>query len=162
MFSYAKSGDNNARNNKQWPFDHPFYIILNQSVGMNTWASNPDPSFEYESQVDYVRVWQLKNADGSDFVPFDTLTTAKPDPQRFADGTKWRRLTIHAGHYPLIYNQDSQPISLTTTTPSNSDEALWCIVKTEEGKYQISDEAGRHGLRDEQARRQPRLLDHRC
>jgi beta-glucanase (GH16 family) len=137
VFSYAKSGDNNARNNKQWPFDHPFYIILNQSVGMNTWASNPDPSFEYESQVDYVRVWQLKNADGSDFVPFDTLTTAKPDPQHFADGTKWRRLTIHAGHYPLIYTKDYQPISLTTTTPSNSDEALWCIVKTEKGKYQI-------------------------
>jgi len=137
VFSYAKSGDNNARNNKQWPFDHPFYIILNQSVGMNTWASNPDPSFEYESQVDYVRVWQLKNADGTDFVPFDTLTTAKPDPQHFADGTKWRRLTIHAGHYPLIYTKDYQPISLTTTTPSNSDEALWCIVKTEKGKYQI-------------------------
>lgn len=137
VFSYSKNGDNASRTGNQWPFDHPFYIILNQSVGMNTWASNPDPSFEYESQVDYVRVWQLKNADGSDFVPFDTLTTAKPDPQHFADGTKWRRLTIHAGHYPLIYNQDSQPISLTTTTPSNSDEALWSIVKTEKGKYQI-------------------------
>ena len=137
MFSYSKNGDNASRTGNQWPFDHPFYIILNQSVGMNTWASNPDPSFEYESQVDYVRVWQLKNADGSDFVPFDTLTTAKPDPQHFADGTKWRRLTIHAGHYPLIYTKDYQPISLTTTTPSNSDEALWCIVKTEKGKYQI-------------------------
>lgn len=137
VFSYSKNGDNASRTGNQWPFDHPFYIILNQSVGMNTWAANPDPSFEYESQVDYVRVWQLKNADGSDFVPFDTLTTAKPVPQHFADGTKWRRLTIHAGHYPLIYNQDSQPISLTTTTPSNSDEALWCIVKTEKGKYQI-------------------------
>lgn len=137
VFSYSKNGDNASRTGNQWPFDHPFYIILNQSVGMNTWASNPDPSFEYESQVDYVRVWQLKNADGTDYVPFDTLTTAKPDPQHFADGTKWRRLTIHAGHYPLIYNQDSQPISLTTTTPSNSDEALWCIVKTEKGKYQI-------------------------
>lgn len=137
VFSYSKNGDNASRTGNQWPFDHPFYIILNQSVGMNTWAANPDPSFEYESQVDYVRVWQLKNADGTDYVPFDTLTTAKPDPQHFADGTKWRRLTIHAGHYPLIYNQDSQPISLTTTTPSNSDEALWCIVKTEKGKYQI-------------------------
>lgn len=137
VFSYSKNGDNASRTGNQWPFDHPFYIILNQSVGMNTWASNPDPSFEYESQVDYVRVWQLKNADGSDFVPFDTLTTAKPDPQHFADGTKWRRLTIHAGHYPLIYTKDYQPISLTTTTPSNSDEALWCIVKTEKGKYQI-------------------------
>lgn len=137
VFSYSKNGDNNSRKNIQWPFDHPFYIILNQSVGMNTWARNPDPSFQYESQVDYVRVWQLKNADGSDYVPFDTLTSVKPDAKAFAAGTKWRQLTIHADRYVVAYTQDGQPISLTSTTPTNDDAALWCIVKTDKGKYQI-------------------------
>lgn len=137
VFSYSKSGDSNARKNIQWPFDHPFYIILNQSVGMNTWAANPDPSFEYESQVDYVRVWQLKNADGSDFVPFDTLTSPKPAGNAFAEGTKWRQLTIHANRYVVAYSQDGQPISLTSTTPSKDDAALWCIVKTDQGKYRV-------------------------
>lgn len=137
VFSYAKNGDNNSRKNIQWPFDHPFYIILNQSVGMNTWAKNPDPSFQYESQVDYVRVWQLKNADGSDYVPFDTLVTAKPDAESFADGTKWRRLTIHGDRYVVAYSQEGEPINLTSTTPSNDDGELWCVVKTKEGRYQV-------------------------
>ena len=64
VFSYAKkSTDADALSKGQWPFDHEFYIILNQSVGNGSWASNPDKSFQYETLFDYVRVYQLFDRD---------------------------------------------------------------------------------------------------
>ncbi|MDE6305126.1 MAG: glycoside hydrolase family 16 protein, partial [Muribaculaceae bacterium] len=45
-----------------WPFSKPFYIILNQSVGNGSWAANPDTSFDYLTEFDYVRVYQKKDA----------------------------------------------------------------------------------------------------
>lgn len=47
-------------NNGYWPFDKKFYLILNQSVGMNTWAKNPVDGHEYETRFDFVRVYQTK------------------------------------------------------------------------------------------------------
>lgn len=59
VFSYAKLKDNDyALSNGQWPFDAPFYIILNQSVGNGGWAANPDTGFTYETLFDWVRVYQ--------------------------------------------------------------------------------------------------------
>lgn len=55
---YLKSNDNEALAQGQWPFDRPFYIILNQSVGIGRWASTPDLSHTYETQFDWVRVYQ--------------------------------------------------------------------------------------------------------
>lgn len=58
--SYRKSSDKAALDSGQWPFDHPFYIVLNQSVGRKGgWAAAPDPKFVYETQFDWVRVYQL-------------------------------------------------------------------------------------------------------
>ncbi len=57
-FSYAKSQDEDLLNEGQWPFDKPFYIILNQSVGNNSWAKDCDVNFEYETLFDYVRIYQ--------------------------------------------------------------------------------------------------------
>jgi beta-glucanase (GH16 family) len=58
MWTYNKSSDKNALNKGQWPFDAPFYIILNQSVGNGSWASHADESFTYETLFDWVRVYQ--------------------------------------------------------------------------------------------------------
>lgn len=58
-FTYNKSTNDDALQNGQWPYDKPFYIILNQSVGDGSWAAAPDKSFTYESRVDYVRLYQL-------------------------------------------------------------------------------------------------------
>lgn len=58
MWTYNKSTDQNALNNGQWPFDAPFYIILNQSVGNGSWAAPADESFAYETLFDWVRVYQ--------------------------------------------------------------------------------------------------------
>lgn len=43
-----------------WVFGHPFFIILNVSVG-GTWPGNPDATTVFPQQmlVDYVRVYQL-------------------------------------------------------------------------------------------------------
>lgn len=58
--SYAKSSNQDALNNGQWPFDKAFYIILNQSVGNGSWAANADVSHTYETLFDWVRVYQKK------------------------------------------------------------------------------------------------------
>ena len=57
-FSYAKSTNQSLLDLGQWPYDKPFYVILNQSVGNGTWARPCDVSFEYETLFDYVRLYQ--------------------------------------------------------------------------------------------------------
>lgn len=63
VFSYAKSTDQDAIKNLQWPFDKPFYLILNQSVGNGSWAANRDLDFTYETKFDWVRVYQKADGD---------------------------------------------------------------------------------------------------
>lgn len=56
--SYAKKKtDASALSQGQWPYDKPFYIIVNQSVGTGSWAANYDPSFVYETRFDWVRAY---------------------------------------------------------------------------------------------------------
>lgn len=56
--TYAKSSDSEVLSQGQWPFDHPFYLILNQSVGNGSWAQNADTEYYYDTYFDYVRVYQ--------------------------------------------------------------------------------------------------------
>ena len=56
--TYQKSTDATALEQGQWPFDHPFYIILNQSVGDGSWAKAADTGYTYSTFFDYVRVYQ--------------------------------------------------------------------------------------------------------
>ena len=44
----------------QFPYNKEFELILNQSLGKNSgWGyENPDPSYTYEMDVEYVRIWQ--------------------------------------------------------------------------------------------------------
>lgn len=63
VFSYAKSTNQDDLDKKQWPFDKPFYLILNQSVGNGGWAANPDLNFTYETKFDWVRVYQKADGD---------------------------------------------------------------------------------------------------
>lgn len=68
VFTYDKATDNeNALENGQWPFDNPFYLILNQSVGDGSWAKAYDANFRYETIFDWVRVYQkngMTNSNG--------------------------------------------------------------------------------------------------
>lgn len=60
VFTYSKSTSDTELQQGQWPFDKPFYIILNQSVGNGSWAAVPDRSFVYETRFDWVRVYQTR------------------------------------------------------------------------------------------------------
>lgn len=63
-FSYAKTNQSYLLEKGQWPYDKPFYLILNQSVGNGSWAKNCDVNFEYETLFDYVRLYQ-KDGEGN-------------------------------------------------------------------------------------------------
>ena len=58
MWTYNKSTKQSDLDQLQWPFDYPFYLILNQSVGAGSWAANPDTNHTYETLFDWVRVYQ--------------------------------------------------------------------------------------------------------
>ncbi len=58
VFSYAKSTDESALSNGQWPYDKEFYLILNQSVGDGSWAATYDSSFTYETRFDWARIYE--------------------------------------------------------------------------------------------------------
>ena len=64
VWSYTKSIDPSALDQGQWPFDAPFYLILNQSVGDGSWAANADTGHTYETLFDWVRVYQPADITG--------------------------------------------------------------------------------------------------
>lgn len=58
---YKKSADPRVLEQGQWPFDHHFYIILNQSLRLKgIFGGDPDIGYVYETQFDWVRVYQKK------------------------------------------------------------------------------------------------------
>ncbi len=56
--TYRKSSSADALSKGQWPFDKHFHIILNQSVGNNSWAANADVNHLYQTEFDWIRVYQ--------------------------------------------------------------------------------------------------------
>ncbi len=66
---YPRSGNEESLSQGQWPFRHPFYLILNQSVGNGSWAQAPDTDHTYETRFDYIRVYQKRALE----VPTHTL-----------------------------------------------------------------------------------------
>lgn len=61
MWTYSKSNVPHGADatTNGWPYDKPFYIIMNQSVGNGGWAARPDVNFTYETLFDWVRVYQI-------------------------------------------------------------------------------------------------------
>lgn len=57
-YSYKKEENASV---DQWPFDVPFYIILNQSGGAGWPGPITDVDLPFSMQVDYVRVYKLSN-----------------------------------------------------------------------------------------------------
>lgn len=62
---YKRLNTQKARRGQQWPYNRPFYIILNQSVGDKTWESTPSkaPNLNdtFETEFDWVRVYESTN-----------------------------------------------------------------------------------------------------
>ena len=59
---YKKPTDKKLLDEGAWTFDHPFFLILNQSLGTGRWKSLPYPDTRktFETKFDWVRVYQRK------------------------------------------------------------------------------------------------------
>ena len=91
--SYAKSQNASDIENGQWPFCHDFYIILNQSVGDGSWAKSPDTEFTYETQFDWVRVFQKDMPTGIEDVQWSSNTRRSKGKSMFdGEASNWYTL----------------------------------------------------------------------
>ena len=106
--SYAKSeNDQDALSKGQWPFDHDFYIILNQSVGNGSWAANADVNHTYETLFDWVRVYQKDNyTDGIGNVSADQLldVTATEGVLHIYTGSAQKVMVCDMAGHPIFDN----------------------------------------------------------
>lgn len=99
VFSYArKTGLSESDSKAQWPYDQPFYIILNQSVGNGGWAASPDVNFEYETKFDWVRVYQKE---GGDCTAINTAQTSS-DVDIYAYPGKVRIVSAKPAHVSIV------------------------------------------------------------
>ena len=99
VFSYArKTGLSESDSKAQWPYDQPFYIILNQSVGNGGWAKSPDVNFEYETKFDWVRVYQKE---GGDCTAINTAQTSS-DVDIYAYPGKVRIVSAKPAHVSIV------------------------------------------------------------
>ncbi len=57
QYTYAKA---DAGTHEQWPFDKPFYLILNQAGGAGWPGALNEQDLPFEMQVDWVRVYQQR------------------------------------------------------------------------------------------------------
>ena len=59
---YVKSTDPQWLSRSQWTFDYPLFLVLNQSVGNGGGYAHfvPQTNKTYETQFDWVRVYQKK------------------------------------------------------------------------------------------------------
>ena len=57
---FLKPDDARKLDEGQWTFDHPFYLILNQSVGNGEYGNIGNPRQTYETRFDWIRVYQKK------------------------------------------------------------------------------------------------------
>ncbi|MBP3227711.1 MAG: glycoside hydrolase family 16 protein [Bacteroidaceae bacterium] len=112
VFSYnKKSADADALEKGQWPFDAPFYLILNQSVGNGSWAAAPDESFTYETLFDYVRVYQIQKSgsDGTDYRTNPSKSQAVTHATRRLLAVGLDDQTVSVPNPGVIYNYVDQP-----------------------------------------------------
>jgi beta-glucanase (GH16 family) len=58
FYEAQKGADGHATNNEGWPFDKPYYLILNLAIGGNWGADIDDSIFPNDFVIDYVRIYK--------------------------------------------------------------------------------------------------------
>lgn len=140
---------NNHSGFQTWPFDQPFYIILNMAVG-GGWVGDPTSStiFPAVMEVDYVRVYQIMDdfsIHGPDFVnPIEknltfsapTIAGAQyewsvPNTARITSGEKSSRISVDWGVFTgtveVLMTLDAEtqltkyPVHMSTNLLKNGD-----------------------------------------
>ncbi len=102
--------NNENSGSEKWPFDQPFYIILNMAVG-GGWVGNPDETsvFPAVMEVDFVRVYQYEQdmkITGPDFLTYNNQSAAYTFPA--LDGTTYSWSL--PGHAEILSGQNSSRI----------------------------------------------------
>lgn len=123
--SYSKSSNANDLSQGQWPFDKHFHLILNQSVGNNAWAAHADVNHVYETDFDWIRVYQKKGQEN---------TNGITDIQEVADAPM---LDIETGKgYLEVYTEPTTPVAIYTPTGRCVYRGHGsCIVNLQSGVY---------------------------
>lgn len=57
QYTYAKRV---GATSKEWPFDKPFYLILNQAGGAGWPGALDEKDLPFEMEVDWVKVWEVR------------------------------------------------------------------------------------------------------
>lgn len=100
--SYARSTVDSKLADGQWPYEHPFYIILNQSVGDGSWAKAADTSFTYETRFDYVHVYQRRQL-------ADAIRDIEsPTTDRRGGETSGRNIVVDIAGRRIVTNESGQ------------------------------------------------------
>jgi beta-glucanase (GH16 family) len=57
--AYASFSPDDLTTGQQWPFDKPFYLLVNLAVG-GDWPGTPSPALRFPQTmyVDFVRWWR--------------------------------------------------------------------------------------------------------
>jgi len=63
FYESFKGQDGHVASNEGWPFDKPYYLILNLAVGGNWGGEIDDSIFPNEMQIDFVRVYKKNNTE---------------------------------------------------------------------------------------------------
>lgn len=58
FYEVYKGQDGKVTTNEGWPFDKPYYLILNLAIGGNWGGEVDDTIFPCEMQIDYVRIYK--------------------------------------------------------------------------------------------------------
>ena len=119
---------------KAWPFDQPFYIILNLAVG-GGWVGNPDATsiFPAVMEVDYVRVYQYEgdmSIIGPDFLTYNSQSAAYTFPTLDGASYSWSL----PGHAEISSGQNTSRIQADWNIFGGSVNAG---IQTLEGSYNV-------------------------
>lgn len=60
FYEVYKGQDGRVSTNEGWPFDKPYYLILNLAIGGNWGGEVDDSIFPCEMQIDYVRMYEKR------------------------------------------------------------------------------------------------------
>jgi beta-glucanase (GH16 family) len=119
---------------KAWPFDRPFYIILNLAVG-GGWVGNPDATtiFPAVMEVDFVRVFQYEgdmSIIGPDFLTYNSQSATYTFPTIDGASYSWSL----PGHAEILSGQNTSQIQSGWNIFGGSVNA---DIQTHEGSYNI-------------------------
>lgn len=138
-FTYSKSETASELASGQWPFNKlPYYLILNQSVGDGKWASAAQTSETYETDFDWVRVYQAPTATvtynyyvGEEL----RLTLTNEQPVGEAIDTPEATDYLSVSSYTVENNATTVPEGGVTVTVTATAQELPFQVSTDEKEY---------------------------